>query len=234
MARSVQGAKMEINQLENKLWICKGKRSAAIAIQLLKEGKVIAIPTDTIYGLAVDASKSDAIKRLYQIKKRDMNKPLCVCVSDVQHIPNLCVTDHLPTDLINTMLPGPYTIVLKRKPALNKNLNPDTDTVGIRVPNHKFIRLLSHIVGPLALTSANVSNAKSCLYAEEFQNLWPVLDGIFVTQGSLATSGSRTGSTIVDLSIPEYYRIVRFGTGAQPLINVLKYFKLQELESNKV
>lgn len=62
----------------NNQWLCGGFRSAAVAAELLRKGKIIAIPTDTIYGLAGLAQNDEAIERLYEIKKRDANKPLAI------------------------------------------------------------------------------------------------------------------------------------------------------------
>nr|XP_033332960.1 yrdC domain-containing protein, mitochondrial [Megalopta genalis] len=155
-----EGASEELKQLESssKHWICKGKRSISVAVKLIRDGKVVALRTDTVYGLACSALNNDAIKRLYEIKGRDEGKPLCISVSSVKYIKNWGVVDHLNPDLLTSLLPGPFTFVLKRQPDLNPNLNP---------------------VGPLALTSANVSNQPSCLEANEFKDLWPQLDGIF-------------------------------------------------------
>lgn len=199
----------------NHHWICKGKRSLAVAITLLQQNEIIAIPTDTIYGLAGIVSSTSSIEKLYEIKKRDKDKPLSISVNNINDIKKWGIVDHLPQDLLSLILPGPITIIVKRTPALNPALNPNHDTVGIRIPSFKFISYISAITGPLALTSANLSNEKSCLYASEFQNLWPMLGGIFYDSNnfgkSKSKSKSRKGSTIVDLSKPGYYKIVRAG-----------------------
>ena len=70
----------------------------------------------------------------------------------------------VPIELLNKLLPGPVTLVFQRTSLLNPRLNPDTDFVGIRIPDHKFIRMLAQALGgPLALTSANVSDQQSSL-----------------------------------------------------------------------
>ncbi|KAF3427451.1 hypothetical protein E2986_02271 [Frieseomelitta varia] len=212
-------------------WMCKGKRSVAVASKLLLENKVVALPTDTIYGLACVVSNADAIEKLYEIKKRDANKPLSICVSNVKNIEKWGVVDHVPYDLLTLLLPGPYTIILKRTPALNPALNPDHDTVGIRIPDYEFINNVTAVTGPLALTSANLSNQSSCLYPSEFQNLWKKLDGIFydTTKFGKSYNALRRGSTIVDLSKPGYYKIVRAGVGAHEINYALKKYNLQSI-----
>ena len=210
-------------------WMCKGKRSVAIASKLLQQNKVVALPTDTIYGLACLVSNTTAIERLYEIKKRDANKPLSICVSNVKNVGKWGVVDHVPYDLLTLLLPGPYTIILKRTPALNPALNPDHDTVGIRIPDYAFINCVTAVTGPLALTSANLSNRPSCLYPSEFQNLWDKLGGIFYdcTKFGKSHNALRRGSTIVDLSKPGYYKIVRAGVGAHEIDYALKKYNLQ-------
>ncbi|PIK33140.1 yrdC domain containing [Apostichopus japonicus] len=99
------------------------------AVKVLQSGGVIAVPTDTVYGLAALWSKVS-----------------------------------VPEDLLHDLLPGPVTVIFERDEILNPHLNPATDLVGIRVPDHSFIRRLSSATGsPLALTSANLSSAKSTL-----------------------------------------------------------------------
>lgn len=140
----------------------------------------------------------------------------------------------MPCKLLPAILPGPYTVILKRTPALNPSLNPGIDTVGIRVPKFQFINLLSKVVGPLALTSANLSNEPSCLEATEFEKLWPQLGGIFYASDTVGHRREtlRTGSTIIDLSCPEYYKIVRYGVGASPIIKFLQNYGLKPNNSD--
>ncbi|KOC68426.1 YrdC domain-containing protein, mitochondrial [Habropoda laboriosa] len=213
-------------------YVCKGRRSIALAATLLKQDEIVAFPTDTIYGLAGVVSSNTSIEKLYKIKDRDENKPLSISISSVKHIGHWGIIDHIPRGLLTTILPGPYTIILKRTQNLNPAFNPNHDTVGIRVPHFKFINCVAKIVGPLALTSANVSNEPSCLYASEFEHLWPRLGAIFHDSNRFGTSvqSLRKGSTIVDLSEPEYYKIVRFGVGAKSLISFLNSVGLECLE----
>ena len=222
------------NDPSNSHWVCKGRRSLAVAVNLLRQNKIIAIPTDTVYGLAGIASQTDSIQRLYEIKERSESKPLCISVSGVEDIEIWAVVDHLSPHLLPAILPGPYTVVLKRKPALNPSLNPGVDTVGIRVPRYKFIRHIAYLVGPIALTSANKSNEQSCLAVNEFAELWPKLGGIF-HDTAIRNRGypeSRKGSTIVDLSCPDRYKIVRSGVKASALISILRRYGLKPFDSD--
>lgn len=231
MSTHLDAAVKEIRNLTkcSKHWMCRGKRSIAIAATMLHQNEIIAIPTDTIYGLAGVVSSTSSIKQLYEIKQRDQDKPLSISVHSASAIKMWGVVDHLPPDLLPLMLPGPFTVILKRTPHLNPALNPNHDTVGIRVPQFDFIQNVSEIVGPLALTSANVSNEPSCLYPSEFQSLWPKLGGIFYDSSRFgrSTDNLRKGSTIVDLSIPNYYKIERHGVGEKKLILFLEQYGLK-------
>lgn len=219
MSTLVNSAHKEVEALKwhSNHWMCKGKRTLAVAVALLQKNEIIAVPTDTIYGLACLVSSTSAIEKLYEIKKREIDKPLSICVSNLEDIQTWGVVDHVPITLLSWLLPGPYTIILKRTPALNPALNPNHDTVGIRVPNHKFIRDVTEVAGPLALTSANISNEPSCICASEFGNLWNKLGGIFYNpkKFSKAHNYFRRGSTIIDLTEPGRYKIIRYGVRAK-------------------
>lgn len=232
---SLDNAKSELKLIPSteKHWLCSGNRSIAIAATLLQQGKVIAVPTDTVYGLASSASDVEAIQRLYDIKKRAESKPLAICLSNVNEVTQWAITDELPPLLLEKLLPGPYTVILKRKPSLNPAFNPGTDSVGIRVPNSKFIRSVAKMIGPIALTSANVSNEPSSLHPDEFSALWPELDGIFVMPNTTKkTDTRRVGSTVVDLSQPGCYEIVRHGIAASIISGILKKTGLRRIRLN--
>ncbi|XP_078447668.1 DHBP synthase RibB-like alpha/beta domain-containing protein [Wolffia australiana] len=108
-----------------------------VAVQAIKSGKVIAVPTDTIYGFACDACSAEAIRRIYEIKGRQATKPLAVCVAEVSDIPRFARTEHLPPGLLDCLLPGPVTVILGRgeSSALEGSLNPGVDSIGVRVPD---------------------------------------------------------------------------------------------------
>ncbi|XP_027005646.2 yrdC domain-containing protein, mitochondrial [Tachysurus fulvidraco] len=190
------------------------------ALQALKGGQVIAVPTDTIYGLACLAQNSDAIKRVYDIKGRNGNKPLSICVGEVQDIYKYCKVT-VKEELLNDLLPGPVTLVFERSEKLNANLNPFTRLVGVRIIDHSFMRHLCQMCDePLALTSANLSTQPSTLEVHEFEELWPRL-AIVVDGGPIADQ-SRLGSTVVDLSVPDRYCIIRPGCACSATVAILE------------
>ncbi|XP_009994992.1 PREDICTED: yrdC domain-containing protein, mitochondrial [Chaetura pelagica] len=108
---------------------------------------------------------------------------------------------------------------------LNKDLNPFTSLVGVRIPNHPFLRDLARAcAGPLALTSANFSSQDSTLTVAEFQDLWPhlslIIDG--GPTGDVHSPESRLGSTVVDLSVSGKFTIIRPGCALASTVGILR------------
>ncbi|GLT99056.1 hypothetical protein SLE2022_165230 [Rubroshorea leprosula] len=198
------------------------------AIEALKAGKIIAVPTDTLYGFACDACSLEAVNRIYEIKGRKQTSPLAICVGDVPDIKRFAVTDHLPGGLLDSLLPGPVTVVLQRGESsiLEKSLNPGLDSIGVRVPDSNFIRIISRGSGSaLALTSANLSGKPSSVCINDFENLWEHC--AYVYDGGVLPSG-RAGSTIVDLTKPAKYKILRPGSAKEETVAVLEKHSLAE------
>ncbi|XP_030250041.1 threonylcarbamoyl-AMP synthase [Sparus aurata] len=189
-------------------------------VKALKEGHVVAVPTDTIYGLASLAQNSEAIGKTYDIKGRNAQKPLAICVGEIRDIYKYC---KVPVEeaLLADLLPGPVTLVFERSEVLNADLNPFTSLVGVRIPDHAFMRRLCQMCGePLALTSANISSYTSTVAVHEFEELWPKL--AVVVDGGPIGSKNRLGSTVVDLSVLGKYRIIRPGCALSSTVDVLE------------
>ncbi|KGL73846.1 hypothetical protein N309_04490, partial [Tinamus guttatus] len=132
---------------------------------------------------------------------------------------------NVPDELLRDLLPGPVTVVLQRSDELNRDLNPFTSLVGVRVPNHPFIRELARACsGPLALTSANLSSQASSLTVSEFQDLWPQLS-LVIDGGPIGDTQSpecRLGSTVVDLSVSGRFGIIRPGCALASTVEILR------------
>ncbi|KAF4356427.1 hypothetical protein F8388_013292 [Cannabis sativa] len=198
------------------------------ACDALRVGKVIAVPTDTLYGFACDACSSEAVNRIYEIKGRKHTSPLAICVGDVLEIKRFADTEHLPDGLLESLLPGPVTVVLKRGESsiLEKSLNPGLDSIGVRVPDYDFIRIVARGLGSaLALTSANPSGQPSSVSIKDFENLWEHC--AFVYDGGVLPSG-RAGSTVVDLTKIGKYKILRPGSAEVETVEILKRHSLEE------
>lgn len=135
------------------------------ALKILKAGGVVVYPTDTAYGLAVDATNPAAVKKLYALKGRDFKKPIHVIVpsTDLLTVPYYSLSREV-LKLINKFWPGPLTIVvpLKARGASWKMLSAGTKTIGIRYPNHETAQTLCEALGkPITTTSANISGLPS-------------------------------------------------------------------------
>ncbi|KAK8957524.1 hypothetical protein KSP39_PZI000554 [Platanthera zijinensis] len=198
------------------------------SIKAIKAGKIIAVPTDTLYGFACDACSSAAVERIYKVKGRKLTSPLAICVADVSDIPRFACVDGLPNSLLDSLLPGPVTVVLKRGDSsiLEKTLNPGFDSIGVRVPDSNFIRSIARgSESALALTSANLSGQPSSVSPTDFEHLWHHCEYVF--DGGLLKRG-RAGSTLVDLTVPGSYKILRSGSALVETTAVLHSFGLDE------
>lgn len=211
------------------------------AADILNKGGVIAVPTDTIYGLAAKAANSKALNRIYKIKERNLEKPLAVCVSKIEEVEEIAETKSLHPLTLSSLLPGPVTLLLKRKANLNPELNSGLETVGVRIPDHNFIIALSAIVGPLALTSANRSGESSPLVVSDFEELWPELDcvfdcGLLHNHIDLNLDGDkklRAGSTVIDLTVAKKYTIIREGCSLLRTINTLNRLGYRKVKTQQ-
>ncbi len=205
-------------------------RNVPEAEAALLEERVIAVPTDTIYGIAALASSEVAINAIYDIKKRDHAKPLAVCVADHHDIAKICHTTHLPEGLLKDLLPGPVTIILDRRrdsAKISDALNPGVDALAVRIPDFPFLRAICRQVQtPLALTSANLSGEQSPVHTSEFGHIAESCevvfdDGALGQQLDLSDALKRAGSTIVDLRTPGAFKIVRDGSAMDATKQVL-------------
>ncbi|XP_042345131.1 yrdC domain-containing protein, mitochondrial [Plectropomus leopardus] len=198
-----------------------GAEILSSTVKALKDGHVVAVPTDTIYGLACLAQNSEAVRKTYNIKERNGHKPLAICVGEIQDIYKYCKVK-VKEALLSDLLPGPVTLVFERSEALNTDLNPFTPLVGVRIPDHTFMRRLCQMCAePLALTSANISSHTSTVAVHEFQELWPKL--AVVVDGGPIGDDSRLGSTVVNLSVLGKYRIIRPGCALSFTVEVLEH-----------
>lgn len=201
-----------------------------LACDHLRQHRVIALPTDTIYGLACCANSEPAIRRLYAIKGREQTKAVAICVASLEQLRHWGDAAHLPDELLRRLLPGPVTLVLRKRTEHLRNayLNPGFEKIGVRIPDSQFIRAVCEAYAlPLALTSANRSAAPSTLSVGEFEELWPALAVVFDGGAVGLTQEQRAGSTIVDLSERGACRVVRSGIRAAETLHVIGEFGIR-------
>lgn len=193
------------------------------ALRSLNAGEVIAVPTDTIYGVAALSQSTDAVNKLYEIKKRDKGRAIAICVGTIEDVKRWGIVT-VSDEILNDLLPGPVTLIFQRSPDLNPHLNPSARTIGIRIPEHKFIKKLAvKCKQPFALTSANVSSEPSTLEPSEFQHLFPQLDLVINGGRIVDNSQSRAGSTVVDFSgVEGQFTIIREGCAYEHVVSILR------------
>ena len=177
------------------------------AKKVVDSGGVIAIPTDTIYGLAVGAFNKEAVEKLYEVKKRGRDKAIPVLIGDVNDLEKVA-KDLNPKakKLAEKFWPGALTLIVKKQSEIADAISLD-DTVGVRIPDHDLIRGLLRATGPLATTSANVSGEAPALDIDDL--LKSGTEGIdLIIDGGDVDGG--VASTVVDCT-DEEFRILRVG-----------------------
>lgn len=124
----------------------------------LKQGGVIAYPTDTTYGIGCDIFNKKGVKSIYQIKKRDARKPFSFICADLSDVSNYAQVSNFAFKIMKRHLPGPYTFVLEATRVVPDSLTTRQKTVGIRIPQNPIaLAIVQELGHPLVTTSANVS-----------------------------------------------------------------------------
>lgn len=175
------------------------------ALQVLKDGGLVAFPTDTVYGLGAMAFNPQAIVRLYQAKGRSSDNPIPVLIASATELTRIALKiSPMARQLAARFWPGPVTLVVWRRLSLPKEISA-TPTVGVRVPDHALAQALLTAAGPLAVTSANRSNQPTSRTAAQ------VMDGLDGRIDLILDGGKTPGgepSTVVDCTqaIPQILR----------------------------
>ena len=181
----------------------------AYAAHLIRSGQVVAIPTDTLYGLAADPFNLNAVEQIYRIKGRPSHKPLLLLVDSIEQAEDL--TDDLPETfyaLARRFWPGPLTLLARASHKVPRKITGNTGMVALRLPKSGVSQaLIGELSLPLTGTSANLAGQPGCAKAEEVlgqlgDRLALILDG--------GESGVIEPSTIVDVSSTGW-KIVREG-----------------------
>ncbi len=188
----------------------------AEAVRILREGGVVAFPTETFYGLGADARNETAVEKIFRIKGRNFRNPLSVIVAHGGEL--IPLVEEIPaaaTILMQTFWPGPLTLIFRASSTVLPRLTADTGKIGIRVSSHPIARLLAAgLAGPLTATSANPSGGTECSSADAVIRALGDLPDAVIDGG--ATPGG-AGSTILDVTFfPP--RILREGAIPRSLI----------------
>ena len=178
------------------------------AVAILREGGVVAFPTDTLYALAADATNPAAVARVFDIKGREGAKPLPLFVADREAAERIGVLTTLARRLATNFWPGALTLVVRRQPNFQSDALAGGDTIALRAPDHPIaLAILAGIGRPLTGTSANLSGGADPVdHMEVARQLGEMVD--FVVAGGACKIG--VSSTIVDCA-GERPRILREG-----------------------
>jgi len=179
------------------------------AAEILREGRVMAFPTETFYGLGADAKNETAVKKIFRIKGREFNNPIPIIIGTREELGGL--VEEIPEAaqrLISVFWPGPLTLVFRASKAVSPRLTANTGLIGIRISSHPIARMLAQALGaPLTATSANLSGETECTTARQVvHSIGPFIDGII--DGD-KTPGHK-GSTVINIAVSPP-RILRIG-----------------------
>lgn len=170
------------------------------AAQVLGEGKLVVVPTDTVYGLAASLDRPEAVEEIYRVKRRPAERPIALLVDQLDEVAQ--VTAAVPPEaqrLMERFWPGGLTIVLPRRPGIPDVVTAGGPTVAVRMPDHPTPRAIVRRLGrPLPTTSANRHGQPSPKSAGEAR------DALGVDVALILDAGPAPGgidSTVVDLSV---------------------------------
>jgi len=197
------------------------KEEMTKAVDILRAGGLVAIPTETVYGLGADARNPSAVQKIFQAKQRPSDHPLIVHIGEIAQLHEWAV-DISPEAwlLAKTFWPGPLTLILKKAPEVSELVTGQQTTIGLRMPNHPVaLTVLKEFGGGIAAPSANRFGRISPTTAEAVQEeLGDAVD--LILEGGQCAVGVE--STIVDVS-GEQIAILRPGMiTAEQIVAVLK------------
>ena len=169
------------------------------AVAAVRDGRIVGVPTDTLYGLAADPFREEALDAIFELKGRPVQKPLAILCASVEQGMTLASFSDRALELAERHWPGALTLVLPRLDTAPAWLgHQGRRTVGLRCPDHPVALELLEESGPLAVTSANLSGHEAVLDDEEARSLFGGAVAVYL-EGE-APGGE--ASTIIDLTEP--------------------------------
>ena len=191
----------------------------AAAIEVLRAGGLVAMPTDTVYGMGAALGAEDGILRLFAAKDRPLDRAIVLLVADLEQALSVGVFSAAARLLAERFWPGGLTLILPQaaNAGLPEVLTAGSSTIGVRIPDHESPRALTRALGPLPVTSANLSGQPEARDASEvLAQLGPRID--LVLDGGPARGG--VPSTVVDCS-GDLPRVLRVGAIAPDAVFAL-------------
>lgn len=191
------------------------------AATMLRKGGLVAVPTETLYGLATNAEDGVAVRMIFDIKNRDYEKPVSILVTGMEMAEKYC--QNIPQGayrLAEKYWPGPLTMILEDKEAVPMMVTADTGTLGVRCPDHPLTLSIIRQAGvPLAAPSANPAGEEPAKTAQEVLNYFDgKIEGVM--DGGPCAVG--VASTVVDLTGEEPRILREGGIPGNEILNILK------------
>ncbi len=190
------------------------QRLIRLVVDKLRQGGVIAYPTDTIYGIGCDIFQKGAIERLYKIKGKDPNKPLSFLCPDLVDISTYAQVSNQSYKIMKRLVPGPYTFILEASRNVPKIMLTKRKTVGIRIPDNNICVMMAQLLGnPIITTSVKNTDDELFNDAEEIAERIGKLVDLVIDGGRIEAHHS----TIIDLS-GDTPVVVREGKGDTSIV----------------
>jgi L-threonylcarbamoyladenylate synthase len=194
------------------------------ATETIRQGGVVAFPTETVYGLACSMTNESGIHEIYRLKGRDFRNPLSAHISNLDQMKDLAIDlDDRFDKIAQAFLPGPLALIVKKNKSVSDFMTAGMNTIGIRFPDNEFaLRLIDAVGEPLAGTSANLSGMASSVTASEVAKIFSgqipyIIDG--------GTSKYSKESTIISL-VNKEIKLLRTGAVNPYLIEAQCSFRI--------
>jgi tRNA threonylcarbamoyl adenosine modification protein (Sua5/YciO/YrdC/YwlC family) len=179
------------------------------AVEVLRAGGLVVYPTDTVYGLGCDLYNKKGIERIYQIKRRDKNKPLSFICADLKDISQYARVTDYAYKIMRRLLPGPYTFILEASRLVPKIILPKRQTTGIRVPDNAVCNaLLAELGTPIISTSVKTEDGSYMSDPREIEQKFGHCVDLVIDGGSLTPEESSVISLLQDEA-----EVIRVGKG---------------------
>ncbi len=200
------------------------------AVEAVRAGQVIVLPTDTVYGIGADAFTAEAVQRLLDAKQRGRDMPPPVLVAELPQVRAFTAgVDDRVTRLAEAGWPGALTMVLQAQSSLRLDLGERGDTIAVRIPDHEFTRELLRRTGPLAVSSANVSGSEAALTVDDAVSMLGDAVAVYLDAGPALEPQP---STILDMSGPQP-SLLRAGRLGVEQLNAIVPGLLPEVEPDE-
>lgn len=183
--------------------------------EILKRDGVICVPTDTIYGVCARINSIKAYNNLMIAKNRPVTKPFPVMCADKEQIKSIALVDEKAEKLIHAFMPGPVTLILKKKLEIPTYINNGGETIAVRMATSKTLENLIRKTGcPIFISSANQSGEPICTNLDEIEKSFPTIDGM--VEGNVSFGKA---STIIDCTLAKI-QILRLGPVSMEQITI--------------